>query len=97
MNQKKHGSVKAVVVTFVLTLAATLLALNLSSGEKRIVEQIRHEYALHDAQYQRALGVMLGPPITGGNRFEALYNGDSIFPPMLAAIRSASSSPRGAG
>jgi cardiolipin synthase len=62
---------------------------NFTSGEKKIVENIKHEYGLHDAQYQRALGVMLGPPITDGNSFEALYNGDRIFPPMLAAIRGA--------
>ena len=79
----------AVVLTFILTLAATLLVLNFSGGEARLQEQVRREYALHDGQYQRALGVMLGPPITGGNRFEALYNGDRIFPSMLAAIRQA--------
>lgn len=87
-----RGTIKTVVWTFVLTLAATLLVLNLSSGEKKLDEQVRREYALHDAQYQRALGVMLGPPITGGNRFEALQNGDQIFPPMLAAIRGAQKS-----
>ncbi|MES2532253.1 MAG: phospholipase D-like domain-containing protein [Pseudomonadota bacterium] len=80
---------KAIALTFVLTLAATLLVLNFTSGEKKLDEQVHHEYALQDAQYQRALGVMLGPPITGGNRFEALQNGDRIFPPMLTAIRGA--------
>ncbi|WP_431514594.1 phospholipase D-like domain-containing protein [Variovorax sp. DAIF25] len=80
---------KAIAWTFVLTLAATLLVLNLTSGEKKLDEQVRREYALHDPQYQRALGAMLGPPITDGNRFEAFQNGDKIFPPMLAAIRSA--------
>ncbi|WP_076999079.1 phosphatidylserine/phosphatidylglycerophosphate/cardiolipin synthase family protein [Variovorax sp. KK3] len=80
---------KLVCVTILLTLAATLLVLNLTSGEKRLDEQIKREYAMHDAQYQRTLGVMLGSPITEGNRFEALFNGDQIFPPMLAAIRSA--------
>ncbi|WP_198088123.1 phospholipase D-like domain-containing protein [Variovorax sp. E3] len=89
---RHRGTFKAVVWTFVLTLAATLLALNLASGEKKLDEQVRREYALHDAQYQRALGVMLGPPITGGNRFEALQNGDQIFAPMLAAIRGAKQS-----
>lgn len=79
----------AVALTFFLTLAATLLVLNFSGGEARLQEQVRREYALHDGQYQRALGVLLGPPITGGNRFEALYNGDRIFPSMLAAIRQA--------
>lgn len=80
---------KIIVWTFVLTLAATLLVLNFTSGEKKLDEQVKREYGLHDAQYQRALGVMLGPPITGGNRFEAFQNGDEIFPPMLAAIRGA--------
>jgi cardiolipin synthase len=80
---------KAIALTFVLTLAGTLLVLNVTGSEKKIDDQVRHEYALQDAQYQRALGVMLGPPITGGNRFEALQNGDRIFPPMLAAIRGA--------
>lgn len=82
-------TLKIIVWTFVLTLAATLLVLNLTSGEKKLDEQVKREYGLHDAQYQRALGVMLGPPIAGGNRFEAFQNGDEIFPPMLAAIRGA--------
>jgi cardiolipin synthase len=85
-------TLKAVALTFLLTVAATVLVLNLGSAEKKIDEQVRHEYALRDAQYQRTLGVMLGPPITDGNRFEALYNGDRIFPPMLDAIRAAKQS-----
>ena len=83
---------RAILWTFVLTVAATLLVVNLGGSEKKLDEQVRREYALHDAQYQRSLGVLLGPPITGGNRFEALYNGDRIFPPMLEAIRAAKQS-----
>ncbi|MGJ7496483.1 phospholipase D-like domain-containing protein [Variovorax sp. RT4R15] len=83
---------KTAVWTFLLSVAATLLVLNFTSGEKKLDEQIKREYGLHDAQYQRALGVLLGPPILQGNRFEALHNGDQIFPPMLAAIRSAKQS-----
>jgi len=83
---------KAIAWTFVPTLAATLLVLNLTSGEKKLDEQVRREYALHDPQYQRALGALLGPPIADGNRFEAFQNGDKIFPPMLAAIRAAKQS-----
>jgi len=70
-------------------VSATVLVLAFSGGEKKLEEQVTREYALHDTQYQRALGVMLGPPITEGNRFEALHNGDRIFPSMLAAIRGA--------
>jgi cardiolipin synthase len=35
------------------------------------------------------MGVLLGPVILPGNRLEVYVNGDEIFPPMLAAIRSA--------
>ena len=73
----------------VFLVSATVLVLAFSGGEKKLEEQVTREYALHDTQYQRALGVMLGPPITEGNRFEALHNGDRIFPSMLAAIRGA--------
>ncbi|MDO9434289.1 phosphatidylserine/phosphatidylglycerophosphate/cardiolipin synthase family protein [Hydrogenophaga sp.] len=81
--------IKAILVTACLTLAATLLVLNFAGGERKLEEHVQHEYALQDPQYQRALSVLLGPPILPGNRFEALHNGDEIFPPMLEAIRSA--------
>ncbi|MBU2409753.1 MAG: cardiolipin synthase B, partial [Gammaproteobacteria bacterium] len=80
---------KTIVATVVLTALATLLLVNVNGGEKRVDEQIQREYSLHDPRYQRTLGVMLGSPITEGNRFESLYNGDRIFPPMLEAIRAA--------
>ncbi|WP_185868040.1 phosphatidylserine/phosphatidylglycerophosphate/cardiolipin synthase family protein [Variovorax sp. DXTD-1] len=89
MNKRSGSRLKTVIWTSLLTLAATLLALNFTAGEKKLDEQIKREYSLDDAQYQRALGVLLGPPILEGNRIEALYNGDRIFPPMLEAIRSA--------
>jgi cardiolipin synthase len=75
--------------TFLLTLAATLFVLNLTSGEKKLDEQVKREYGLPEPQFQRALSVLLGPPILEGNRFKTLYNGDQIFPSMLDAIRSA--------
>ena len=89
---KKKSRLTSILLTAVLTLAATLLVLNFTGGEKKIDEDVHREYALHDPQFQRALGVLLGPPITDGNRFEALHNGDRIFPPMLDAIRSAKQS-----
>ena len=89
IRQRIEMKLKLVVWTFVLTCAAAVTALNFTSGEKKLEEQVRHEYGLHDAQYQRALDVLLGPPITEGNRLEAFQNGDRIFPPMLAAIRGA--------
>jgi len=87
-----RSTIKIATLTFVATVTAAFLLVNLTSGEKTVEEQIHHEYNLHDDQYERALGVLLGPPIVQGNRIEALYNGDHIFPPMLEAIRQAEQS-----
>ncbi len=78
-----------VLASVALTLFVGLIALNLTAGEKKIGQRIAHLYAADDAQFRRAMGLLLGPPLTDGNRFETLLNGDEIFPPMLAAIRGA--------
>ena len=88
MNSKKKNF-KIIFWTVVVTLAVTLLTLNFTSGEKKIEEHIERGYDLHDPQFRRAMGVLLGPPVVEGNRVEALLNGDQIFPSMLAAIRAA--------
>jgi cardiolipin synthase len=78
-----------VLLTVVLTGAVTIVALNFTTGEKKIEEAIPRLYDVRDPQFERVMGVLLGPPIVGGNRYEALRNGDEIFPAMLAAIRAA--------
>jgi cardiolipin synthase len=78
-----------VAITALVTLFIVVLTLNLATGEKHVKQEIRHLYSIHDPQFQRTLGVLLGPVILAGNRFEALLNGDQIFPPMLSAIRGA--------
>jgi len=87
-----RARVLTVVVTAAITLASVVIALNLTGGEKKVKRQIGHRYSIADPQFQRTMGVMLGPMIVPGNRFEVLLNGDEIFPSMLAAIRSARSS-----
>ena len=72
-----------------LTIAAGLLALNLQEGEKQIERTVARLYSTEDPQFGRALGVLLGPAILPGNRFDVLVNGDEIFPAMLSAIRGA--------
>ena len=72
-----------------LTIACTVLALNFSGGEKKIEKRIERLYPLDDARFAHELGVLLGPAFIGGNRHQALLNGDEIFPAMLAAIRGA--------
>jgi cardiolipin synthase len=76
----------------VLTIIAVLIGVNLLGGEKKIERRIERLYGIDSPQFARDLGYLLGPPIVGGNRYRALLNGDAIFPPMLAAIRSAKQS-----
>jgi cardiolipin synthase len=78
-----------ILATVAATAAVTLLAVNFSVGEKQITERITHTYTIADPQFQRSMGVLLGPPLVDGNRVDTLINGREIFPAMLAAIKSA--------
>ena len=78
-----------VLVTAVVTAFGCIVSVNLTSVERRLQRRPRGLYALHDADFRRALGVLLGPAILPGNDVVPLVNGDRIFPPMLAAIRTA--------
>jgi len=78
-----------VVSTIALTLIAVLAVLNFTSGEKKIEHRIPRLYSTEDTQFLRTMGLLLGPAILDGNRFQSLLNGDQIFPAMLGAIRSA--------
>jgi cardiolipin synthase A/B len=78
-----------ILATVAVTAAVTLLAVNFSVGEKQITERITHAYTITDPQFQRSMGVLLGPPLVHGNRVDTLVNGREIFPAMLAAIKSA--------
>lgn len=77
------------LVAVVLMFFAGILALNFTTGEKRIEQSVDRLYSAADPAFARAMGVLLGPAILKGNRFEALLNGDRIFPAMLASIREA--------
>ncbi len=68
-----------------------LLVANLSLGDKVIDEEVPSLYSVADAQFLRSMSVLLGPQLIGGNRVQALVNGDRIFPDMLQAIRGARS------
>ena len=86
---KLRGRLPAILITFVATLAVVVVFLNFSSGEKKIDRQVERLYNLEDPDFKRAMSVLLGPAIVGGNRFEVLLNGDRIFPAMLGSIRGA--------
>src|SRR5665213_1574515 len=78
-----------IFISVAVTLLVVFVVLNLTIGERWVKKKIRHLYAIHDAQFQRTMGVLLGPVIVSGNKFETLLNGDEIFPSMLQAIRKA--------
>ncbi|MBP0589812.1 cardiolipin synthase [Paraburkholderia sp. LEh10] len=78
-----------ILLTVVVTLVVVLVIANLSTGEKKIEHKIERLYGSHDPQFIRSMGLLLGPPVVSGNRFEVLVNGDEIFPSMLEAIDGA--------
>jgi cardiolipin synthase A/B len=82
-------TIALVVLTVVVTLVVVLVIANLTSGEKKLEHKIERLYASDDPQFIRSMGLLLGPPVVPGNRFEVLLNGDEIFPSMLEGIRSA--------
>jgi len=70
-------------------LIVTLLVVNLSSGEKKLDQQLERKYGCRDAQFRYEMGTLLGPPILEGNRHLTLVNGVQIFPAMLDGIAQA--------
>ena len=82
-------TIALIILTVVVTLVVVLVIANLTSGEKKIEHKIERLYTSDDPQFIRSMGLLLGPPVIGGNRFEVLVNGDAIFPSMLEGIRAA--------
>lgn len=81
-----------VLITVIVTIIATVIALNFATAEKTVEHRIERLHTVHDPEFCRTMGVLLGPAIIGGNRVEVLINGDRIFPAMLTAIRGATTS-----
>jgi cardiolipin synthase len=78
-----------VFLAVVVSIIATIIALNFIPGEKKIQTRISEIHAVHDPQFLRTMSHLLGPSLVPGNQVKELINGDEIFPPMLAAIRAA--------
>ena len=78
-----------IVITAVVTGLVVVIALNFATPSKQLERKIEHRYAVHDPQFRREMGVMLGPSIIPGNHVTDLENGGEIFPAMLEAIRGA--------
>ena len=79
----------AIVYSVLGTLIVVIVALNFRRPEKEPNHKVERFYDTKDPQFRREMGVLLGPAIVGGNRIQALQNGDEIFPAMLEAIAAA--------
>lgn len=77
------------VLGALLAVVATVITMNFTTSESEIEKSLEHRYGVADPQFQRELGILLGPPIVDGNRVEHFENGIAIFPAMLEAIRQA--------
>jgi cardiolipin synthase len=86
---RRETPIMAVIVACVVTLVIALIVVNAGSGEKKIQQRIEHLYGVEDPEFLHVIGVLLGPPVVSGNRYQVLVNGDRIFPSMLEAIRGA--------
>ncbi len=80
-----------VVVLVTLLIGALVLAIgaNLVTSERRLLYRPRRLYTSGDADFRRALGILLGPPLVPGNMVTSLVNGEQIYPAMLNAIHTA--------
>ena len=88
---RPYVKISAIVLCVIVfgSVTFTLLMLNFAGVESQIRHQITYITAARDEQFLREAGVLLGPPLVGGNTIKDLQNGDEIFPAMLDAIRSA--------
>jgi len=83
-------SVLSIVITTLFVTAFVLwIGANLATAEKRLLYRPRRLYTSGDADFRRALGILLGPPLVSGNHVTPLVNGSQIYPAMINAIRTA--------
>ncbi|BCT93434.1 cardiolipin synthase B [Lysobacter helvus] len=78
-----------IVITVLVTGFLVILGLNFAKPEKKLERKVEHRFAVHDPQFRREMGVLMGPAIISGNTIKDLNNGAEIFPAMLDAIRGA--------
>jgi cardiolipin synthase len=73
----------------ILGVVAAVIAGALMVAQDRETLKIRSEYAANDPRVSPYLAALIGAPLTRGNDYDVLTNGDQIFPAMLEAIRGA--------
>lgn len=86
---QKKSRILTLAFAVLAVLAVVFVIANMMTAEKKVEQKIERRYSVEDPEYLRVMGVLLGPPVTTGNRYRVLVNGDQIFPAMLDAIRNA--------
>jgi cardiolipin synthase A/B len=73
----------------ILLVAAGIVALLLMFAQDQETLKIRSAVSAEDTRHPPYIAALVGAPLTRGNRYDVLTNGDQIFPAMLEAIRGA--------
>src|SRR5688572_24165134 len=79
----------AVLITLLAAALVLWIGANLVTSERRLLYRPRRLYTSGDADFRRALGILLGPPLVPGNKVASLVNGEQIYAAMLNAIHTA--------
>ena len=77
---------RALTVLFAVIVAVSA-ALLLAQDQETI--QLKSDIAAEDPRDPEYLAALVNAPLSRGNRYDVLTNGDAIFPAMLAAIDGA--------
>jgi cardiolipin synthase len=75
--------------SFILFIAAAVVALGLLLAQDQVTLKIRSAYGADDPRHQSYVAALVGADATSGNTYDVLTNGDQIFPAMLEAIAAA--------
>lgn len=86
---QRWKQIAVIVGSMIASVVVAIVIFNLSLGNKSIDSPLERLYPVKSPDFQWVMGAVLTPEIVGGNRTQALVNGDEIFPAMLEAIRSA--------
>ncbi len=73
----------------ILLVAAGVVALLLMLAQDQETLKVRSAVGADEPRHAGYLAALVGAPLTRGNRYDVLTNGDQIFPAMLEAIRAA--------
>jgi cardiolipin synthase len=73
----------------ILLGAAVVITILMMLAQDQQTLRIRSAVSAEDPRHPGYLAALVGSPLTRGNRYTVLTNGDQIFPEQLAAIRGA--------